>query len=71
MKILHTVAFVLAVIGGLNWLLDVFNWNVVNMIFGVGSTVTQAIYVLVGLSAIYLIFTHKTTCKMCVKGNSM
>ncbi|KKU97907.1 MAG: hypothetical protein UY32_C0038G0007 [Candidatus Jorgensenbacteria bacterium GW2011_GWC1_48_8] len=50
MKALHKVAFVLLVIGGLNWLLTAFGWNVVAYL---GDTLATVVYVLVGLSAIY------------------
>jgi len=65
MKALHSIAFVLLVIGGLNWLLVGFNWNLVDAIFGVGSIIAKIIYILVGLSAIYLAVSHKGTCKNC------
>jgi hypothetical protein len=65
MKALHMVAFTLLVIGGLNWGLTAFHFNVVDKIFGVGSPVATIIYVLVGLSALLELFTHKGACKMC------
>ncbi len=64
MKALHIIAFILLVIGGLNWLLVAFGYNVVEWIFGMGM-LANIIYVLVGLSAFFEIFTHKKTCKMC------
>lgn len=68
MKALHTIAFILLVIGGLNWLLvGVLDWGVADL---VGLTVAKVIYILVGLSAIYLIFTHKKDCKACDKSMS-
>ena len=68
MKALHSITFILMVIGGLNWLLTAFKWNVVEMIFGMGS-ISMIIYILVGLSTLYQIFTHKDYCKFCAKGN--
>lgn len=68
MKGLHVVAFILLVIGGLNWLLVAFHYNLVDSIFGVGSTLAMLIYILVGLSAIYLLFTHSKDCNMCKMG---
>ena len=65
MKALHTVAFILLVVGGLNWLLVGFNWNLVDAIFGMDSTISKIVYVLVGLSAIYLVATHKKDCRNC------
>lgn len=76
MKKLHAIAFILVIIGGLNWLLvglgEWFggNWNVVNLILGSWSGVEALVYVLVGLSAIYLVSTHKKTCKNCDKSGS-
>jgi uncharacterized membrane protein YuzA (DUF378 family) len=59
------IAFILLVIGGLNWLLVAFNYNLVEMIFGGAPFVVQIIYILVGLSAILEIVTHGRNCKMC------
>ena len=65
MKSLHTVAFILLIIGGLNWLLVAFGWNLVDSIFGVDSTLAMVIYILVGLSAVYEVLSHKKLCKNC------
>lgn len=51
---LDYIAIVLLVIGGLNWgLVGLFGFNLVSAIFGAGTLLTRAIYVLVGLSAVY------------------
>ena len=56
MSVIDWIAFVLVMIGGINWgLVGLFNWNLVEVIFGVG-TLTSIIYVLVGLSALWMIF---------------
>lgn len=68
MKTLHKIAFILLVIGGLNWLLTAFGWNVVAYL---GDAVATVVYVLVGLSALYEIFTHGGNCKVCGKGGAM
>lgn len=53
MKIVNWVTLILLVIGGLNWgLIGLVNTDVIITIFGVGI-VSQIIYILVGLSAIY------------------
>ncbi len=63
MKGIHMIAFILLAIGGLNWLLvGAFNWNAVELL---GSTLARVVYVLVGLSAIWEIVTHKKNCAMC------
>ena len=65
MKALHKIAFTLLVIGGLNWGLSAFGWNVVNMLLGSWPGVETLVYILVGLSAIYEVLTHKGNCKLC------
>ncbi|MES2216049.1 MAG: DUF378 domain-containing protein [Patescibacteria group bacterium] len=68
MKALHMIAFILVIIGGLNWLLiGVFSLDVVMYL---GAVVAKIVYILVGLSAIYLIFTHKKDCSHCVSSPS-
>lgn len=66
MKWLHMVAFILVIIGGVNWLLlAVTGWEIGQLFGGMSALLSQIIYVLVGLSAIYLALTHKKTCKDC------
>ncbi len=50
---LRTVAMWLIVIGGLNWLLVAFGFNVIEAIFQPESALTKLVYILVGLSALY------------------
>ncbi len=68
MKALHIVAFILLVAGGLNWLLDAFDYNVVDLILGAGSGAARTVYVLVGLAAIWEVATHKKNCRACGGG---
>ena len=67
MKGLHTVAWLLLVVGGLNWLLQgVFGWEVGSYLpGGMAGTAATVLYILVGLSAVVEIATHKNNCKMC------
>ena len=66
MKIVHTIAFILLVVGGLNWLLvGAFNFDLVAALFGTMSVVSRIVYILVGISAVAEIFTHKCNCKSC------
>jgi uncharacterized membrane protein YuzA (DUF378 family) len=65
MKALHITAFALLVIGGLNWLLVGFGFNLVDYLFGMGSVLSRIIYILVGLSAIVELVGHKKNCKTC------
>jgi len=68
---LHKIAFVLLIIGGLNWGLVALgswmggNWNVVNLLLGSWPTVENIVYLLVGLSALSLMFSHKGDCREC------
>lgn len=53
MKILYYIALTLVIIGALNWLLiGIFNFNLVDTIFGVSSIISRIIYILVGISGI-------------------
>lgn len=70
MKSLHTITFILLVIGGLNWGLTAFGYNLVEMILGSWPSVVMIVYVLVGLSAIYEVVTHKNNCKKCGSGQT-
>lgn len=65
MKTFHVIAFILVVVGGLNWGLVAFGYNLVEMLLGSWPVAVQAVYILVGLSAIYLAATHKGDCKTC------
>ena len=52
------IAYALAIIGGLNWgLIGAFDFNLVAAILGEMSVLSRIIYILVGLSALYLIYT--------------
>jgi uncharacterized membrane protein YuzA (DUF378 family) len=50
------IAWILLIIGGLNWGLTVFGWNLVDMIFGSVAWLANTIYILVGLSALWAIY---------------
>jgi uncharacterized protein len=55
MKLLTLLAMVLVVVGGLNWgLVGLFNFDLVATIFGVQSFLSNLVYILVGLSAVYV-----------------
>ncbi len=50
------LAFILVMIGGLNWgLIGLFNFNLVEVLFG-ATIITTIIYILVGLAALYMLF---------------
>ena len=55
---LDWLAMALVIVGGLNWgLVGAFNFNLVDTLFGEMSALSRVVYVLVGLSAVYLIYT--------------
>lgn len=59
MIITNIIAYILVLLGALNWgLVGIFNFNFVSAIFGTGMTVgSTIIYVLILLAALWLIFT--------------
>lgn len=65
-KTAHMVTFLLMAVGALNWgLVGLFDFNLVNYLFGSWPVVEQVLYVLVGLSAVYEVVIHKSYCKYC------
>lgn len=66
MKSLHMVAFLLVIVGALNWgLLALFGFNLVNALLGSWPTVERVVYFLVGISAVFELVMHPKMCKMC------
>jgi len=66
-KSLHFVAFLLLVVGGLNWLLvGLFSWDIGMLFGGQAMMISRIIYVLVGLSALYILFAHKRRLNMAI-----
>lgn len=69
------VAWILMIVGGLNWGLIGLggfmnaDWNVVGMLLGSWPQVEWLVYILVGLAAVYEVVTHKANCRLC--GSSM
>ncbi|HYC41981.1 MAG TPA: DUF378 domain-containing protein [Noviherbaspirillum sp.] len=57
---LDWISTLLLVVGGLNWgLVGLFGFDLVATLFGEMSTLSRAVYVLVGLSALYTLFAAK------------
>ena len=69
---LHKIAFLLVIVGGLNWLVfAIFNWEIGTIFGGSDVMISKIIYILVGVSAVYLVITHKKDCAHCIrKGGS-
>lgn len=68
MKALHMVAFLLVIVGAINWGLSALGLNAVNMVFGSMPQVENLVYLAVGASGIYIVATHRKDCKICSKG---
>jgi hypothetical protein len=69
MKTIKIIAIILVVIGGLNWgLVGLFNFDLVAAIFGAMSVISRIVYILVGLSAIYLVVIFNSLLKDDKKG---
>ncbi len=57
-NIINWIAFVILAIGGLNWgLVGIFNFNIVDWIFGGYNAGSIIVYILVLLSTIWLIIS--------------
>lgn len=56
MKIIDKIALALVIIGAINWgLIGIFNFNLVDTIFGAMSILSRIIYILVGVSGLWAI----------------
>ena len=56
MKIVNTIALILVIVGGLNWgLVGLFEFNLVDFLFGVGSLLSRIVYILVGIASLWCI----------------
>jgi len=59
---LHKIAFVLLIVGGLNWGLYAFDYDLGKWL---PESLMNVVYILVGLSALYKVFSYKSMCKEC------
>lgn len=56
MKIIDTIALILVIIGAINWgLIGLFQFNLVEFLFGAMTILSRIIYVLVGISGLWCI----------------
>ena len=56
MKVIDKIALVLVIIGAIYWgLVGIFNFNLVDAIFGAMSIISRIIYILVGISGLWAI----------------
>jgi len=62
-KRICAVTFVLVIIGALNWgMVGFFQIDLVAKLFGAGHPISNIIYMLVGVSGLYLAFKAKAIC---------
>lgn len=67
--LLCKVVGAIAIIGTLNWgLIGIAQINLVEQIFGIGTTVTRVIYILVGVSGLAMLLSFVMVCPACKKG---
>lgn len=53
MNVIQKISLVLTIIGALNWgSIGLFNYNIVDSLFGIGSFASMLIYILVGIAGI-------------------
>jgi len=63
LKFLTYLSYTLVLVGAINWgLVGVFNFDLVAFLFGEMSTITRAVYALVGLSALVSVVTAYMSC---------
>lgn len=54
MRAINIITLVLVIIGGLNWaLVGIADFNLVAAIFGADTTLSDIVYILVGVSALW------------------
>ncbi|OGG39654.1 hypothetical protein A3A21_00450 [Candidatus Jorgensenbacteria bacterium RIFCSPLOWO2_01_FULL_45_25b] len=68
MKKIHIIAFILLIVGGLNWLLvGISGWDIGQLFGGQEEIISRIIYILVGISAVLEIVGHKKNCLGCAE----
>ena len=64
MQTLQKAALIFTIIGAINWgFVGIFDFNLVDAIFGAGSALSRVIYAIVGVAGLVnigLLFTHYT-----------
>ncbi|MBQ8459329.1 DUF378 domain-containing protein [bacterium] len=60
MYIMKIIAYILVIIGAINWgLVGLFNFDLVATLLGDMTILSRIVYGLVGLSGIFLLFAHR------------
>lgn len=65
-KTIDCIAWILVVIGGINWgLVGFFHLNLVALIFAAAPVIAQVIYAVVGLAALWQLYRALTGKNIC------
>jgi uncharacterized protein len=56
MEAIDWIAKILVIVGGLNWGLYAFGYNLVSLVFGSIPMLETIVYVLVAISALYMLY---------------
>ena len=63
MKALNWIFGLLVVVGAINWgLVGLFNFNLVTTLLGTMPVIVRAVYILVGVSGIWMAITCSKSC---------
>lgn len=64
MKGLNLITLFLVIVGGLNWgLVGLADFNLVSALFGVDTLLTNIVYILVGIAALYQLIPFFQACR--------
>ena len=64
-KTLDTIGILLIIVGGLNWgLVGLFNFNLVEAIFGGFTILARLVYILVAIAAVYMLIRSPVLVKL-------
>ena len=61
MKVFNVICLTLVIVGAIVWGI-IFNFNLVDALFGTGSAFSRIIYTLVGIAGLYLISFYGLIC---------
>lgn len=60
MKGLHKTAFILIIVGAINWgLIGLFGLNLVTLVFGKWPILVSIVYILIGFAGVYKLFAKR------------
>lgn len=63
MKTLNCICLTLTIIGAIIWgIVGIFNYNIVDALFGAGSAFSRIIYTIVGIAGLYMISFYSNVC---------